>query len=244
MGRTTLFVGAAYVALGVLAFFVLGRSRTLTCRQEPPVCEVRERGWVEETNEVVRRDQVVGVEVEQSLGKCRTKMRTRRREILLAPNWTVKCISQRKTADEINAFLGSPREPPLVVRFEERLMFYTYTTSYLVGALLVVLATFWPARLLIRVDRRRGLVSYREVGRPWRGAKRVVPIGSVKAILFEGKEDGVRVELSLDDDKSAVVRTEVVVEEASIELARDRIAAVLAECRERRDRDADSLPGR
>jgi hypothetical protein len=226
-GRVSLLIVFVLLALGVLGFFVLGRSRTLTCHREPAVCELRDKGIVDDETETIPRDQVVSVEVEQSLGKCRTKLRTQRALRLLNPIWTARCIEHRKNAATINAFLAAPSEPPVVVRFDEKVMFVMSNVMNFGGAACFLFFTFWPTHLTLRVDRRRRSFTFRKW--PWRRESRVVPIARVKELSMENiASSHLRVELVLDDSSSVIARTHEPVDPILLSTVSERILAALA----------------
>ena len=227
LGRVSLFIIGMLLALALISLFVLGRSRTLTCRREPAVCELREKGIVDEKTEVIPREQIVAVEVEQSLSKCRTQLRTRRGTRELNPVYTLRCVEHRRNAATINAFLASPSEPPVVVRFDEKLMFVMYTTSMFGAAAVFLLLTFWPAHLTMRIDRRRRLFSF--LKRPWLRGSRVVPLARVAELSVENVASShLYIELVLDDRSSVVARTHGPVDPVAAAHVRDRLLTVLA----------------
>jgi hypothetical protein len=229
--RASLFLIGIFLALALVSLFALGRTRTLTCRRDPAVCELRDKGIVSETTEIFPREQVVGVEVEQSLRKCRAKLRTKRGGRDLNPIWTVRCIDHRRNAATVNAFLASPSDPPLIVRFEERTMFLIYTTGNFGAVVFFSFVIFWPGKLTMRVDRRKRIFRFRRSPVwPWhRGSSRVVPIARVAKLSMENVTDShLRVELELDDESSVIVRSERPVDPDALALARERVLAALA----------------
>ncbi len=242
LGRASLFIIGIFLSLGLVALFALGRARTLTCRRDPAQCELREQGFFGARADLIPRAQIVAVEVEQSLTKCQTKLRTRNDTLPLSLLFTLKCAEQRRNAATVNAFLASPSEPALVVRFEERAMLYAYAGSFFGAAAVGLLATFWPSTLVVRIDRRKRLLSWRKVVRPWRRDARVIPLAKVAKLSIEaGDDSALRIELSLDDRTSTVARGYGAIDPHAVALARDRIAAVLAEERDRRAHDSERL---
>jgi hypothetical protein len=77
-------------------------------------------------------------------------------------------VEQRSNAATINTFLAAPREPAIVVRFEEKLMFVMYTATYFGAIAVVVFLLLWPESFQLHVDRRKRVLRFRTLGRPWR----------------------------------------------------------------------------